>query len=92
MGEYNVYQMLQVMSAKAYANWLDFYHLEPFGARPDELRIGALRAQLANKYLKKGSKPYGPSDFVVTTAPLKKVVEEQSAKDIFNLFKGYFSE
>lgn len=84
--------MLLTMSAATLYDWINFSELEPFGARVDEMRLGALRAQLVNRHLKQGVKPYKPSDFLVTVAPVKVIPKVQTANDVFEMFKGYFSE
>jgi hypothetical protein len=63
----------QRLSAKEFSEWIEFYHLEPFGWEADCYVAGIVAATVANVHrdTKKRQKPYDAMDFVPTSSEVK---------------------
>lgn len=65
LGGCTVEELQERMSAEEFADWRDFYELEPFGPGMDNWRAALITAQLHNDLLKlSGSNARSPKDFM----------------------------
>ncbi len=53
------------MSASEYAEWFEYYKLEPWGEERADLRAAGVSATIANVNRGKKGKTYQPSDFLL---------------------------
>lgn len=79
--------MLADMPAKLYAQWEQFFQLEPWGAMVEELRIGQQCALLAN--INSSKQSFKPHDFLTTVNYQK---EEQTADDMLAVLRMFKSK
>jgi hypothetical protein len=67
--------MLGEISSHAYAEWMAYSRIEPWGEEREDLRIGILASMIANMFREKGKKAYQPQDFILNFEP-----EDEEAK------------
>lgn len=53
------------MSAREFAQWMDYFRSEPFGPVRDNLHAGQITAMLYNANRGKGKKPLSAADFLL---------------------------
>lgn len=83
VGTWDVDAMLADMPAKVFAEWEQFFQLEPWGAMVEELRIGQQCALLAN--INSTKSRFKPEDFL-TTVTYKK--PEQTPEEMLAVLRG----
>ena len=62
--------MLEALTWQQLLGWLAYYEVEPFGEERADYRIGILTAAVHNALRRQGSRPYKPTDFMLSK-PLK---------------------
>jgi len=86
-GTWDVDAMLADMPAKLYAQWEQFFQLEPWGAMVEELRIGQQCALLAN--INSTKSRFKPEDFLTTVEYNK---PQQSPEEMLAVLRGVTSK
>jgi len=69
LGRHDVDAMLAEMTSGAFAEWMAYSRIEPWGEDRDDLRIGILASMIANMFREKGKKAYAPQDFILNFEP-----------------------
>jgi hypothetical protein len=53
------------MTSREFAEWMEYYKLDPFGTERDDLRVAYLTALTANVYRDRdATEPFSPADFI----------------------------
>jgi hypothetical protein len=94
LGEWNVDEMLDGMSATLMDEWKAFYSLEPFGAFQDEFRAGMVTSMIANTARddKEHPKPFQATEFMreMFTEEIDKTADpEERLKKMSNIFSSF---
>lgn len=66
------------MSAREFAQWMDYFRSEPFGPVRDNLHAGQVTAMLFNANRKKGQRPLSAADFLLM--PEKERMHQRTRK------------
>lgn len=61
--------MLSEISSRAFAEWMAYSRLEPWGEERDDLRMGIIASTIANANRGKGQKPFKPQQFMPDFEP-----------------------
>lgn len=56
--------LMRELTIEQYEEWKAYYMIEPFGNEADYYRTGILAAATLNPHLKRGRKPFKPTDFM----------------------------
>jgi hypothetical protein len=70
-------ELLQALTAQQWAEWLEFYALEPWGFPVDDLRHGMWCAVTIAPHLKKGTAP-DPGDYMFRRPEPQELTPEQT--------------
>lgn len=62
-------RMLSEISSRAFAEWMAYSRLEPWGEDRDDLRMAIVASTIANTNRGKNQKPYKPADFMPSFEP-----------------------
>ena len=59
-----VAELEERMGSGELTEWLTYYKKNPFGQFREDWRTGILAAMVMNRYRKKGTEPFAPTDFL----------------------------
>lgn len=79
------------ISSAEFAEWMAYYHLEPFGFHANFLQAGIIASTIANANRKKGAKPFKPNDFIPKSQYEILGIPKDSMEKIKEFFTGIAS-
>jgi hypothetical protein len=80
-------QLLQLLTARQFAEWGEFYALDPFGDQRADLRAGIIAATMSNRWRGKSENPLEPLDF----CPFK-IEPEQTPEQMQRVLRGILEQ
>lgn len=87
-----IYELEESMSSSIFTEAMNYYSIEPFGSKRDNMHAGLIAATVANVNISKKRDKMSPDDFMLKTKREKELElereEMQKINGLMDFFKG----